>query len=67
MMERNVEVWQLVADYDEGRTFRVEVDALPNPKLLRKQVLADGTQVIVVWAFEKSVRVAKLVTVYFDQ
>lgn len=64
--ERNIEWWQIIDGFDGGVTVSIETDALPNPKILRRQSLADGEQVIVVWAFENPYRVAKIVTVYFE-
>jgi len=64
--ERNVETWQVIGGFENGRTIDVVPHARPNPKILRRQSLADGTEVIVVWSFDRRFRVAKVVTVYFE-
>ncbi|MGB2822026.1 MAG: hypothetical protein WBF17_13665 [Phycisphaerae bacterium] len=38
----------------------------PNPKILMRQMLPDGTEVVAVWAYVESIDRAKLVTLYFE-
>lgn len=67
LAERQIETWQVVEGFDDGETILVNPDAIPNPKILRRQSLPDGTEVVVVWSYDHAARVAKLVTVYFEE
>jgi hypothetical protein len=64
--ERDVELWQVIDGFADGQTVSVRADDKPNPKMLRRQQLASGEFVVVVWAFERFLRIAQLVTVYFE-
>ena len=67
LAERRIETWQVVEGFDDGETILVDPDAVPNPKILRRQRLPDGIEVVVVWSYDHAARVAKLVTVYFEE
>ena len=63
--ERQVAVWQVVAGLEEARLERERPASKPNPSIVVRQQLADGTEVEVVWAWMPESRRAILVTVYF--
>jgi hypothetical protein len=64
--ERGVAAWQLVAEIDEAEIMRERPASKPNPSVVLKQFLADGTQVEVIWSWLEDSRRAQLVTVYFE-
>jgi hypothetical protein len=66
LAERKIEGWQLIDGVEEGETLQIDPSAKPNPKILLRQILADGTPIIAVWAYIKSIRSATLITVYFE-
>jgi hypothetical protein len=66
LIERDIELWQVIEGFANGQTIAVQPNARPNPTILRRQSLADGSQVVAVWSLEPASRVAKLVTVYFE-
>ena len=63
--ERGVSAWQVVAGLSEARLLRERRTTRPNPTIVVRQPLADGTEVEVVWAWLAESERAKLVTVYF--
>lgn len=63
--EREVSVWQIVAGLQDAESLRERPRSKPNPSVVVRQILADGTQVEVVWSWLSGTRQAKLVTVYF--
>lgn len=63
--ERGVTAWQVVAGLEEARLVEERLHSKPNPSVLLRQLLADGTEVEVVWSWLARTRRAKLVTVYF--
>jgi hypothetical protein len=63
--ERGVTVWQLVAGIDEAELVRERPRSKPNPSVVIRQVLSDGSEVEVVWSWLSRTRRAKLATVYF--
>ena len=63
--ERGVTAWQVVSGLEEARLVK-EGHSKPNPSVLVRQLLADGTEVEVVWSWLANSRRAKLVTVYFS-
>ncbi len=66
LANRGVEGWQVVAGVGDGETVESHPKAKPNPKVLIRQTLPDGTSIIAVWGFIKSIRSATLITVYFE-
>lgn len=63
--QREVAAWQVVAGVEEARLVRERPVSKPNPSVVVRQELADGTEVEVVWAWMPESRRAILVTVYF--
>ena len=63
--ERGVTDWQLVAGLENADLVRERPASKPNPSVVVRQILADGTEVEVVWSWLAPSRRAKLVTVYF--
>lgn len=63
--ERGVLEWQVVDGIEHGLPLKESPDAVPNPSVEVRQLLADGTAVKAVWSHVVSVDVAKLVTVHF--
>ncbi len=67
LRERGVVRWQIVEGFTLGELIQSHPASQPDPKILVKQLLADGSEVIAVWVFVESIRCAKLVTVYFEE
>ncbi len=63
--ERGILEWQVVDGIEQGMPIREDLDALPNPSVEVRQVLADGTVVKAVWSHMVLVDIAKLVTIHF--
>ena len=63
--DRGVLEWQVVQGVESARLLRKRPRSKPNPSVEAMQVLADGTDVKVVWSHIKSIDMAKLVTVHF--
>ncbi len=63
--ERGIAVWQIAVGLDEAELLRERPRSKPNPSVVVRQVLADGTQVEAIWSWMAGSRRAKLVTVYF--
>lgn len=64
--ERQIVRWQVVEGFEAGEVIQSHATTKPNPSVLVRQVLADGTHVVAVWAYVESIRSAKLVTVYSE-
>ncbi|HUY33104.1 MAG TPA: DUF4258 domain-containing protein [Pirellulales bacterium] len=64
--EREVTDWQLVAGVDDAELVRERPASKPNPSIVVRQVLQDGSEVEVIWSWMAQSRRAKLVTVYFS-
>jgi hypothetical protein len=62
--ERGVTAWQLVAGFDEAELVRERPRSKPNPSIIVRQTLIDGTEVEVIWSWLPRSRRAVLVTVY---
>ncbi len=58
--ERGLTAWQLVTGLSDAELLEVRWDAVPNPTIVTRQLLVDGTAVEVVWAFLVSSRRALL-------
>ena len=67
LAERKVEAWQVAAASLTGVTMLVDPNALPNPKILIKGMLPDGTEVVIAWAWIESTRQAAVITVNFER
>lgn len=65
--ERSIADWQIVAGLDEAALLRERPRSKPNPSVVVRQMLADGTEVEAVWGWLKQTRRAKLITVYFRE
>ena len=63
--ERGVTAWQLVAEFDQAELVRERPRSKPNPSIVVRQTLIDGTEVEVIWSWLSRSRRAILVTVYF--
>ena len=62
--EREITSWQLVAGLAEAKLIRERPKSKPNPSVVVRQVLEDGTEVEVIWSWLITTKEAKLVTVY---
>jgi hypothetical protein len=67
LRERGVVRWQVVEGFALGELVGSHPANQPDPKILVRQTLADGSEVMAVWAFVESIRSAKLITVYFEE
>jgi hypothetical protein len=65
--EREVTDWQIVAGLEDAVLVRERPRSKPNPSIVVRQELADGTAVEVIWSWLSESRRAKLVTVYFRE
>ena len=63
--ERGVTAWQLVADFDNVELMRERPRSKPNPSIVVRQQLADGSEVEAIWAWLAESGRGMLVTVYF--
>jgi len=63
--ERGISAWQLVIGLSEGKLIEERLQSRPNRSVIVRQLLADGSEVEVVWSWLPGSRKAKLVTVYF--
>ena len=63
--ERGVTAWQLVAGLTDADLVRERPGIQPNPSVVVRQLLVDGTEVEVIWSWQEESQRAKLVTVYF--
>jgi len=65
--ERRLTEWELVVGLEEARLVRERPRSNPNPSVVVRQFLVDGSQVEVVWSWLAHSRRAKLVTVFFRE
>jgi hypothetical protein len=65
--ERGVAVWQLVAGIEDAELVRERPRSKPNPSIILRQQIADGSDVEAIWAWLAESRRAMLVTVYFSE
>jgi hypothetical protein len=63
--ERGVSAWQLVTGLDNSMLLRERPRSHPNPSVVVRTDLVDGSEVEVIWAWLEETQRAKLVTVYF--
>jgi hypothetical protein len=64
--ERGVTAWQLAAGIDDAELVRERPRSKPNPSVVLRQELADGSDVEAIWAWLAESKRAKLVTVFFQ-
>ncbi len=62
--ERGFTAWQLIARIDEAELVRERPRSKPNPSVVVRQLVEDGSEVEVIWSWFSETRQAKLVTVY---
>lgn len=65
LRQRGVMLWQITTGLPDGKLIGEDASAQPHPKIEMEQLLADGTEVKVVWSFDRDEREARLVTVHF--
>lgn len=65
--ERDITVWQIVAGIKDAELVKERPRSKPNPSVLARQYLADGTAVEAIWAWLATTKRAVLVTVYFEE
>ncbi|TVQ53287.1 MAG: DUF4258 domain-containing protein [Phycisphaerales bacterium] len=63
--ERRILEWQIVDGIQNAALQRERPRTQPNPSVEVTQLLADGTEVLVVWSYMREIDYAKLVTVHF--
>ena len=62
--ERQITAWQLVAGLADAELVRERPRSKPNPSVVVRQILEDGTEVEVIWSWLSATHQAKLVTVF---
>jgi len=62
--ERQILEWQVIDGVASARLLSERPNDRPHPSIEVLQILADGTEVKVVWSWIKSIDAAKLVTVH---
>ena len=65
IQERALEIWQVVGLTAEGRLLRESPDAKPRPKVEIEIILPDGTLAKIIWAYDRHMERAIMVTVHF--
>jgi len=63
--ERGIVAWQLVAAFDDATLVSERPQSKPNPSIVVRHELVDGSEVEAIWAWMEQTERAKLVTVYF--
>src|SRR5262245_26819131 len=63
--ERGISDWQVLAGVIDGVLLEERPLDEPNPSVVSRQSLADGTEIEVVWSWSDRTNRAILVTVYF--
>ncbi len=63
--EREISAWDIVAALDDAELLRERPRSKPNPSVVVRLVLVDGTEVEAVWSWLAETKEALLVTVYF--
>jgi len=68
LQERAMEIWQVVGLTPDGQLLREDPNAKPRAKVEIEIALPDGTNAKTVWAYDRTLDRAILVTVhFFDQ
>ncbi|HRK32129.1 MAG TPA: hypothetical protein PLD59_13760 [Tepidisphaeraceae bacterium] len=62
--ERSLTPWQLIGEFDSAEVIKEVPDSQPNPTILVRQRLADGTIILVVWAWLQAESKALMVTAF---
>ena len=62
---RSITAWQIAVGLDDARLVQAWPHSQPNPTVVVRQLLADGSEVEAVWAWLPASRRAMLVTVYW--
>lgn len=65
LAERRIPEWQVASGLASARLGTERPGDKPNPSIEVEELLADGTPVLVVWAWLPISRLARLVTVHF--
>jgi hypothetical protein len=65
--ERSVTDWQIVSGLEEAELVRERPRSKPNPSVVVRQLLPDGTSIEAIWSWLANTHEAKLVTVYFRE
>ena len=65
--ERGVTAWQLVAGIEDAELVRERPRSKPNPSVVLRQQLVDGSDIEAIWAWLADSGRAMLVTVYFQE
>jgi hypothetical protein len=65
--ERGATDWQIIRGLEDAELVRERPRSKPNPSVVVRQFLADGTEIEVIWSWLKHTGEAKLVTVYFPE
>jgi len=65
--EREVTDWQIVAGLEDAVLIRERPTSKPNPSVVVRQTLPDGSEIEVIWSWLAESGRAKLVTVFFDE
>ncbi len=65
--ERGITAWQLVVGLRDAELVRERPKSKPNPSVVVRQILEDGTEVEVIWSWLRETAQAKLVTVYLAE
>ena len=65
--ERGISDWQIFAGITDAELLRERPASKPNPSVVLRQQLADGTEVETIWAYLADSGRAMLVTVYFPE
>ena len=65
LRERGVELWQIEAGVSQWKMVEIRPGDLPNPSIVVSQLLADGTEVTVVWSWYDALEAVNLVMVHY--
>jgi hypothetical protein len=65
--ERGATDWQIVSGLEDAELVRERPRSKPHPSVVVHQILADGTEIEVIWSWLGRTGEAKLVTVYFRE
>lgn len=63
--ERGITEWQIIAGFADADLLRERPRSKPNPSVVVRQELADGSNVEAIWAYLAESGRAMLVSVYF--
>jgi len=62
---RGVTVWQVVSGLEQAVLVRERPQSKPNPSIVVRQDLPDGSEIEVIWSWMAESRRAILVTIFF--